>query len=342
MTEKEKAAQEGFLHRLSRFLPKPKTLKILGGIAAGGTLVAGGYAAEVGPIIDTLNYVWANWVPSVLKDAEYRRPLALSIISLLSFIPLCNLVGIAFVPVMDRLSQLIGKLHGAKARKISLWLEERANTWRPMSTWQRNVSIGMRYYGRLVLPAFHWIGNTICRQPNFLAALRAKINPLSSGAKGAIGINSPLASRQTLHEKRKVLSDLAFHHNRANTMARNLALLVVSEKTNVDPATILAVLSGDIAPEDIETILKDPKKQREWDLVTEALSHSLKSLTAKKAQALLEQADPKVLAETYEEAQKVAAEVRSRGHITQALMQLKKRFFDISKRALSGVANFGV
>ncbi len=342
VVEEEKTAQGGFFHRLSRFMPKPKTLKILGGIAAGGTLVAGGYAADVAPIVHTLNYVWANWVPSVLHDAEYRWPLTLSVVSLLAFIPLCNFVGIASVPVMAHLSKLIGKLPGQRARKISLWLEERANTWRPMSTWQRNVSIGMRFYGRLILPAFHWIGNTICRQPNFLAALRAKMNPLSSGALGAIGINSPLASRQTLREKRQVLSDLAFHHNRANTMARNLALLVVSEKTNVDPATILAVLSGDIAPEDVESILKDSKKQQEWDLVTEALSHSLEHLTSEEAQALLEKADPNVLAETYEEAQRVAAEVRSRGHVTQALMQLKKRFFDISKRALSRLANFGV
>src|SRR3989338_4452906 len=160
-------------------MPNPKTLKILGGIAVGSAAVAGGYYAEVAPIVDTVNYAWANWVPSVLKDAEYRRPLILSIVSLLAFIPLCNLVGIASVPVMDRLSQLVGNLPGAKAQKISLWLKARANAWRPLTTWQRNVSIGMRYYGRIILPAFHWMSNTILRQPNFLAALRAKMNPLS-------------------------------------------------------------------------------------------------------------------------------------------------------------------
>ena len=344
--KKMRASQEGWVHRLSGLIPSPKTLKILGGIAAGSAAVAGGYAADIVPIVYTLNYAWANWVPSVLKDAQYRYPLMMSVVSLLAFIPLCSFIGIASVPVMNRLSSLIGKLPGARARKISLWLEARVNVWEPMTTWQRNVSIGMRYYGRICLPAFHWMSDRVLRQPNFLAALRAKLNPLSRDPNhptaGVMGVNSPLADQRTLYDKRQALSDLALHQNRADSMARLLALLTVSEETDVDPATILAVLSGQVAPGDVNKILEDPVRKRQWDLTTEAISRSIGTLSPQEARDLLEKADPQVLGQMYEEAKMVAEEIRSQSRVIQVLVDLKNRFIRAVKRIFSALANFGV
>ena len=339
LTEKPSKA----VSMVSKFIPSTRTLKILAGVTAGSALIAGSYHAEIAPVVNTVNWVWGNYIPDVVKDAGYRLPLFASIAYQMSAIPLVDFIGYSFVPAMHQLSKLIKNVPGYTAQKVSAWLDARVKIWGPLSTWQRNVTIGMRPYAKITLPFWHWFTKHILRQPNFLAALRAGLNPFSKDpTAGRIGLNSPLASQKTLHEKRAALSDLAARKKRANTLSRNLALLTVSEESGIDPATLLMIWSGKITPSEIERVLNDPEKRKEWEMITQAISKTLASLTPDEAKELLENGSPHMLSELYEEAQKIANQLRTQPSLTTTIQAARQESVEISQGLLREFSTFGI
>src|SRR3989338_4857139 len=339
-------------NKFQKYMPSRRALKVLGSIAAGMGFVKASYALEITPIINAVNYFYANILPqnNVLQDSAYLFPaLFVSSVALLAIIPLADMVSDASVPVLKKLASLMKKLPGQKAQKVGRWLDERVKVWEPLNTWQRMISFNMRPFAKLMYPFWHWFTKHILRQPHFLASLRAGINPFAINpnqpSAGRVGINFPtlpFLKSGTTQNKRSALSDLAEHQKRANTLAQNLALLTVSEESGVDPATLLMVLSGKIKPENIQRILDDPELSQEWKHSTEALATVVASLNPNQANVLLENADPQAVIPVYEEIRAAADVLKNRSELKTILHTCKDRFINISMGILKNLAWFGL
>jgi len=337
LTEPLKAKDPFQKSRLGQLLQK-RSLRILGAIAAGtlgAALISHEFPVEA---IQTINWIYQNWVPSVLKDASYRIPLLKSMIALVSFWPISVLISKISGPILKKLSEKF-----SSNPKVSGYFKELYENWGHLSSWQKIVSVGMRFYAQLIYPYWNLVFKKILRQPNFIGTLEGGLNPFTRikadsqiGKKIGLdrdqflGINSPLQSKKEASENLRIQSELQSKvlekNKKHQTLAWILATLAVHEESGIDPATLLSAASGGLPLKQLNQVLNDPELLKDWDLASEKIYKELKSIDVFKEQSELSELDPEEILNFYKLAKTIANQIKSETNHLKTLQWLAQRF----------------
>lgn len=334
------------------------TLKLLAKVFAVGTLAYVGlpYVLDASTGIEQIKVIsWAyeHFYPAILKDAVYRTPLLLSTVSLIALWP----AAVALSAAAGKAFKIMaGRLQGSDT-KMAQYVRDLARNWGDLSVWQRITTGGMRLYAWLIYP--YWrVLSTLLRQKTFFTALENGLNPMTLIKKDSalgqkigisedarIGLNSLIASKEKLVEKTttnlKLQSALAEQKMKAQNMAWAVASLVVSEKHNIDPSTLLMVSDGklDLNREKIADIMSSPEKKKVWEAVADQLIQDYTKMS--KNGVDLSQADPQLLSDFYKKAKEAAEKIESLPNWKQQVLNLKVQFKKKSRQFFMGALNIG-
>ncbi len=352
--------------KLSKIL-NTKAMMILAGIATVGAGASIAYNLYPVESVQIINYIYANWIPPVLKDANYRMPLIYSTIALMLFIPEAMLVSLASIPGMKAVSKALAPV----SKKASLFFKELHEKWGALDVWQRIVSGGMRFYAYLMYPFWNWIGSRIIspianltvkkglKQENFFEALKSGQNPFEKikadselgravglGRDIRFGTNNPLMKKQdranVALQQSRALDLVAKQKLQSRSLAWLLATVIVSEKSGIDPATLLEVESGTVNTDTIEDLIKDPAKHKQWQRTTEAISIELNKLKTLGVGRGLDELSTEELAKYYAATSEVAEKLTNNGKIQNLLFDLKISFNKTSKAVFRKLSGFGL
>lgn len=320
-----------------RFM-KPKAMKIIAVIAAGGAAMSGVDIHLLGGsgaawAVHLTNQLYNDFVPEVLKDQAYRITLLKSSLYLSAFVPLLWASG----------------LISSKVRGV------------PWSAAKSIAAGGMRIYGELMLPFYHRLAK-LARQPNFIKSLQNGISPLTlvradsdlGRAVGLqsdtrVGVNNPFLTGQAHQDnvtvKAKALSKLAEEERRKRALAWTLALLVASEQSELDPATLGALMQNDqaqLAQEQMEKLASDPAFQKKWANIAEELQHNLLKMQSGKMNEDLSTLSTDDLEAYYRLARETATAIEARKGMTKLLAQARNKWRKIKSNLGPNLANFGL
>lgn len=322
------------------------------GLAVGATYVQYGFTeAEGAEIIDFARY-W-NWFhqhyfPPVLKDAVYRGTLGLSVVYQhlaaiaapliaihLTFGPGLKLMAKSFKKLADRLDTLssrTGSKFAGKARDWANMLEEKAQTWGEMNIWTKLVTAGNRLWAPLILPLYQLF------RPGSPARLKviSAIGNLFKNQAPAQGPSSanPKESVKVLKENQK---------KRAEFLAWTMAALAVSERSGIDPVTILASGQGLLSPEDLATLTSDKNKMRLWEETFQALKREiLRSQTPGIVGEEVKNLTPEELRKIYNQAGAIVQKIKGQDPIIRAATRLRSRFEGAVHRTGSFLLNLNL
>jgi hypothetical protein len=304
---------------------------------AGGVLL--GHYHEAFQQISTLNWMYENMFPAVLKDAEYRMPLLKSTLVLAAAWPAA--VGASYLvgKSLKGLNQVVQAHDGRVARLI----RDLNKNWGDLTNWQRITSFGMRIYSELVLG--FWITGIerLGRQKTFFTAANSGVNPFQKiqpdsavGQKvgiteaARVGLINPFLTGEQRSEQLKIKNALigAVKSEKDNLRAHAwlLAAIAVSETHNIDIGTLL-LSEGRKSPKlaNLEELLRDPKARNDWELVTEEIQSKLLSLPYELQKDGLDKVNIEEFREQYKLAKKTAEALAAMDPRRKLLKKLRMR-----------------
>lgn len=288
--------------------------------------------------IQLISWIYDHTYTEVMKDLVYRIPLAKSVLAWIAVIPLALSTSILFGKTIN----VLGNFYKNSNSKIGVFVRDLQKVWgSSMKDMQRIISAGMRAYSFIVYPYLRVAIETMLRQKSFLSAYENGLNPFRRVSKNSelgkelglnkseyVGINSQVAGKSladATERKKQIQSALALQNKRVDALAWVLATLVVSEKSGIDPATLLQVSEQRVTPEQIRAIFNDPTKQREWELLSTEIKKDLMSKNALTLKQEVSSLSPEKIAEFYLAAKDAAAKISAQSEFKQkAALRWKK------------------
>jgi hypothetical protein len=183
-------------------------------------------------------------------------------------------------------------------------------------------SLGLRQVFVLSYPPILALFKYIFQQRAFLSAVEHGVNPFKliqpeSDLGRALGITKPervgmmslslppgnaTSARDAIkkmndlikekHDRKiEIQSALVVQKRRVTQLAMMLSTAIISEKYQVDPATLVSLMSGDIDIEHLYTIHKDSKKFQNWKILTEEI---IKNILSENSSLLINQDIPEI------------------------------------------------
>lgn len=304
----------------------------------------------------TLNWMIANLYPDVLKDKEYRLPLIGSILSLTALWPLGTATSIFIGQSLERSSQVLKNSRTAFAQQI----RDLAKTWSPLSPWQRTNTFGTRIWSFFNYSPWRLFFELYLQQKDFLVALDQGMNPFqfvsanSPLGKAAgidksqfLGLYNPFLEKNRMQkvreDKSRIQSTLRQQRNNEKSIAWMIALLVVAENEQVDPATLLMSAKegqlGHLSSDMLSEIIKNPTKRKEWESLRDLILKEIRQNETKDlSQASISKEE---LLSYYESTRKLAKELRSRSAFQKDLIWLRSQFKEYAIRARTQTIFYG-
>ncbi|MCB0355701.1 MAG: hypothetical protein KDD40_01770, partial [Bdellovibrionales bacterium] len=143
------------------------------------------------------------------------------------------------------------------------------------------------------------------------------------------------------HEQFELMNAVVKNRQDNFSLAYILSALAVSEKTDIDPASILQAMRGDLGTYDLSDLYKDGKLARTWRLTTEAMYREIvKANKGIKPGQSLEQLDAQQMSEIYARALTVANKIKQQNILRRKAADLRSFFWNWNKKALRAVIGF--
>lgn len=298
--------------------------------------------------VQALSWIYEHMYFDVLKDTAYRFPLSMSIMSWIGVWPAALATSFAFEKVLNAVNHAYKNSNS----HIAQFVRDFRNTWGPITDWQRILSIGMRSYSYVVYPYLRVLIEKAVRQKAFLSAYENGLNPFQKIMKDSelgkqmgleknefLGLNNPTLGSEkmttTVDRKVKIQSALQQQKLRAKSLAWTLASFAIAEKNGIDPATILQVSQQKVTTEQLRSIMDDPAKQREWELLTDEIHKELKSRNALTINQEIKDISPETIAEFYLVAQEAAKKINAQSALKQKVALRWKKFKTVPVNTLN-------
>ncbi|MBP9680014.1 MAG: hypothetical protein KBD76_01305 [Bacteriovorax sp.] len=300
-------------------------------------------------------HIFQNWINQIMIFGQlgthpaYVKPLILGTLSMLAIMPMAALFSQMSVFILHNWSVALGKISEGEtyrariAKVLSQNLGNTAQAFKDLDFKQRIVTFATRPYTFLLLPLYVRVCDLL-RQPTMLA-FKAKVSPfrvikadsdigkaigMSEGDKSfRQGFNNPFLSKEKLSKMRDLqLKAIAESSNEALS-ARNqaflLATLVISQERNIDPATLVALMKGDISYDQLTEIYNNEVLKKKWELVANSLYVDLLGLM-KNSSVKIDNLDVATLDMYYKKGQSVANLIEANSKIKIAARKLKNTF----------------
>lgn len=302
--------------------------------------------------IQVVSWVYENYFPAVLKDAVYRTPLMLSIISLAAIWP----EAVAFSALVGKtFNQMAEKMKAQTSRK-AIYIKDLAKNWGGLNNWQRINSFGLRFYGWLILPYWRVLIEHVGRQPTFFSALNSDLNPLKKilassevgqklgitedqrvGLIRVFGSDRPAEARQSM----KVQAELVSQNQKLDALALLISATLIAEKYKMDPATILTMRESTetMSVDKIAGVLDSPEKRQEWELVSEMLIKQMSEMKSKSI--VVDKHLDELIARYYEVGKGIAQKLDSSPEIAKRLLRRRLAFSSFMQNKVKALANIG-
>jgi hypothetical protein len=306
--------------------------------------------------IQVINWLYSFWPAEVLGNEMYRMPLLFGTTALMAIIPLSMAVSWASVPVM----KMIGHATKVVLPKMGEALVRKAEEMSQLGIWQRILVASMRVYAWGILPVQHAVIDGVFKQKSFFAAVSQGLNPFKKvkadslvGKKIGlekdirVGFNKIFASKaqraEQITTRNKAIDALKKQKVLSQRLSQLLALMVVSEGEDVDPATLLMYMSGDLKSDKLKDVFEKPEVQKDWFRLSSELVGELEKMEKFAQYDDLMQMDPRDLVDFYKIAKAKSAEIKNRK--SQAFTDLKYRFKQMLRQRkeplIEWFANFG-
>lgn len=322
-------------------------------VAAVTAYLAGAFAYtgfEVLQQFQVLTFIYEHMYPDVMKDMIYRIPLSQHVFAWVALIP--GIISSSYL--FGRTLDVIAKAYKNSNTAFGAFIRDTQRVWgSSMADFQRVTSAGLRAYSYLVYPYLREIIEKTLRQRAFLSAYEHGINPFRRINRNSevgkalglersefVGLSNPFAEMKpldyakravdptgvfilnneavnTTERKQRIQSALEQQNVRLQSLAWMLATLVVSNKSGIDPATLLQVSETRATPEDLRAIFNDPKKQREWELLSSEIEKDLRSRNALSIRQEVSSLSPEKIAEFYAAAQEAADKISKQSEFRQ-------------------------
>ncbi len=262
--------------------------KTLAALTGAGVAMEMAYLTDAQAVMSALDYIYAHAVPPILKIAEYRYPLMASVMSLMSIIPLVQIVAWLHPNMMKTMAtglKLVSPNLSDKLWTLSM-------QWQSLNVWQRLVTMGARVYSVISVAVWNHL-STILRQPQLFRTLKLGLNPFEKIEKSSelgqtlklekdlsLGTNNPFLNKQDLQEssmkQQQAMQFLTQENLKARHLAFQLVALTLYQNQEVDPATLSMLLQNDANAEGLDaSLFRDltPQKQKEWLALTEVIAN---------------------------------------------------------------------
>ena len=284
--------------------------------------------------------------PIVLDGVPYWQTAILGVTSLLAIIPLANIFGQMLAPMLESAKRFV-----KPGSQLHTKLQNLANTFKPISAWQTNVTLACRGYARLLLPYYHKLFR-VFNQPT-MSVMKLGINPFKrveyAGKKRLIGFNAPVYFKNgkidkdklaTINkERKKAISRIAKTMKQKEILAWTLATIVVSKQENIDAATLLGLSDQSLNIETLEKLHSDKEAKAKWQTVAREFLGYLN----KNAKGVdLTNIDNDLIETYYNEVKRIAVKINKNSSIKNQLIKLKHRFSKMYSSTAKEIAFYGV
>ncbi|MES2769829.1 MAG: hypothetical protein V4596_11850 [Bdellovibrionota bacterium] len=281
--------------------------------------------------LKVVSWIYEHIYPAVMKDAVYRVPLAKSVFAWISIIPISIASSVAFGKAVDVLAAMNRNTNTA----FGTYIREFQKTWGGhKEPFQRIVTAGLRAWSFLIYPYIREIIEKGLDQRVLLRAAENGINPFrrikANSPEGQelglqknefVGLIEPYLDEKNrapvLESKQKIQTALHQQNKRLESLAWILATLAVSEKNQIDPATILQVSELRATPDQLKAVFDNPAKHREWKILMEEIESDLRSKNALTLQQEANSLSPDTIAEYYAAALDAVGKIRSSNELRQ-------------------------
>lgn len=268
--------------------------------------------------LKTLSYFYENFVPDVIKNISYRSLLLTSMGYQLILIPAVYISAFSIKYSVLSMAQAYKNIN----TKFAIWVKNLARDYRSLTVTQVLLTANNRFFSKIVIPYWKVIMEGLMGQRVFFDALKNGVNPfkfirmdseigkqMSLDEGKFVGLNLPnplgfdkigdkLPNSFGVHNRlsetdqsmRLSLQNLLAQENKdKQLMVWSLATLTISEKYNLDPATllILSQKNTSITPEMVKNIVNDPAFLSEWQLLSNKLSKFVAHMDIKQVRDLL-------------------------------------------------------
>jgi|GEM_PF-3179742 len=313
-----------------------KGMRIVAAVTAlGGGLGAAAYSLGLDQIpeftalgawvVFTMNDLYENFIPEVLKDQKYRWTLLKSTIAL-STLPVIVWFG-------GKMTAVVRKLDWPGFKVIA--------------------AASFQVYAFTFLPVYNWLA-TLSKQENFLKAMRFGVNPLTEvKPDSALGktfdlnesVRPAIRSSAAQSERNEsLLKAMLDQKNRIRALTWQLSLMVVSKRYQIDPGTLAVLMEKGprFNGEQLDKIATDPYFQKAWKELAEELHFSLSSRPELSLTEDISKIDAAELAKYYRIAEKIAQEMKKRTQLESFWSQMRVKWSQLSENLMTGVGNFGL
>ncbi|MFZ4403480.1 MAG: hypothetical protein ACOYOK_05200 [Pseudobdellovibrionaceae bacterium] len=344
-----------------------KTTGILAG-TAGTVLFQDAYQNfEVLQQIKVIAFAYENFYPEVLKDAVYRQPLLLSMASLAAMWPAAVATSAMTGNILKSMAE---KLKNETSKK-ALIIKDLARNWGvSLNNWQRINSFGMRLYAKLILPYWRVAIEDILKQKSFFNAINSGLNPLQKvladsemGRKlgltedQRLGLNRLVlklpgsqgellpytASKESVQQKQTLQSLVSEENYKKSSLAMLIAAIVVAEKNQLDPATVIMLQKSVEQGLDVSKVLLNLEKseyQEEWKMLADTL---IQQLSAMKMGSFPADGNIADLVQVYKDKADTALnKLRTMPDWQKRWIKFKRSFSAKVRNSTISAANFGV
>lgn len=171
-------------------------------------------------------------------------------------------------------------------------------------------------------------------------SLAKYLEPLGVRISPALYKATDAKANAVTERKQKIQSLLKEQKIRYKKLSWAFAALVVSEQSGVDPATLTAAMESGKSLLDIDAILKDETKSKQWELISEELFQSFHEMDLLQAD-LKTQLDPVQISEMIAKARSIGERiVGSKTAAARATLKMKFRKMGLS--LAKGTAQYGM
>lgn len=333
-----------------------RRLAAIGAVAATGLYFTFPFLHDLGLTgleIPAMNWVYENMYMDVMKDA-YKHVLVKSMFSLLLMAPMVIYSCLFIQSLLKTVNKYVENNNNLFSRYARIPVRELFRHWAPLTKWEFMGSLGLRQVFLFSYPPIAAVFKYIFQQKALLSAVENGINPfklispeselgrmLDLKKPERAGLMNPTFNKinplkpteslrriqdavESSHQtKLKIQSALLNQKRRVQQLAFSMAYLVVSEKEQVDAATLVLLMSDDIKLEDVANLHKDPKLRKKWTLLTDDIQKSLlienSSLLLSKDISEINQAELQKYAQI---ATEKARELKQRSDLSQSVNYL--------------------
>ena len=305
--------------------------------------------------------LFVNWTldhlyPEVLKNKIYGIPTMKSILYLTALWPmsilLSKLTGLSI--------QKLATKYQNSSSPFAMKMRDLAKHWVDVTPWQRINNLGARIWSYFIYTPWRLTIELALRQHSFLTAKREGLSAFQSYSpesalgkklgleeKEYVGLNNPFLFGDRLKKKRNfkevIQSALVDQKRRKEALAMHLAFLILSERSNVDPATLyFAAEHSSHGTLDFATMRKvssDPNLYREWVVLRDGL---IAEMSKQQEFAITSDSiDQSLVQEYYEKGKVLLQEILKQDSLKQELVFLKTEFDQKSQEVARDLIFFG-